>query len=147
MECLNITFEEAEQLRKKLVLSVNASDDDDYEISRGGNIVPISMKKANDITYARLEMMAQLIQKCIKTDDDTLPYYLTGGGISYIKGAKEILSSCLDKNVNILYPKDLHLNKPHYSALLGMAEYVLSTRQDEKEKSFISRLLEKIIKR
>ena len=147
MECLDITFEEAEQLRKKLVLSVNAGDDDDYEISRGGNIVPISMKKANDITYARLEMMSQLIQKCIRTDDDTLPYYLTGGGISYIKGAKEILSSCLDKNVNILYPKDLHLNKPHYSALLGMAEYVISTKQDEKEKSFISRLLEKIIKR
>ncbi len=147
MECLKITFDEAEQLRKQLVLSVNAGDGDDYEIARAGNVVPISMRQANEITYARLEMMSALIEKCIRSNIETMPYYLTGGGISYIKGAREILCKCLNKNVSILYPKDLHLNKPHYSALLGMSEYVLNNRQEENNKNFISRLLEKIIKR
>lgn len=147
MECLNITFDEAEQLRKQLVLSVNAGESDDYEISRGGSVLPISMKQANEIAVARLEMMSSLIEKCIKSESVTMPYYLTGGGISYIKGAREILSSCMEKNINLLYPKDLHLNKPHYAALLGMAEYVLNNRQEEGNKSFISRLIEKIIKR
>ena len=147
MECLNITFDEAEQLKKQLVLSVNAGEEDDYEIQRAGGVVPVSMNKANEIASARLEMMASLVEKCIKTDSETMPYYLTGGGINYIKGAKDVLARYMQKNINVLYPKDLHLNKPHYSALIGMAEYVLNNKQEESDNNFISRLLKRFLKR
>ena len=146
MECLDITFDEAEQLRKQLVLSVNASDSDDYEITRNNSLVPISMKQANEITYARIEMIASLVERCVKNGDETMPYYLTGGGLSYTKGAKEVLANYLGKNITLLYPKDLHLNKPHYSALLGMAEYVIN-QVEKQNKSFISKLIDKFIKR
>lgn len=146
MECLHITFEEAEQLRKQLVLSVVPSDKDDYELSRNGNIVPVSMKQAHEITYDRIEMMSMLIKKCLnKETEKSMPYYLTGGGISYIKGGKEILSDCLGEKITLVYPKDVHLAKPHYSSLLGILNKAIE--QEDDNNGFFKKLIDKILKR
>ena len=147
MECLNITFNEAENLRKQLILSVVPTDKDDYEIARDGRVVPISMKQANEIASDRIDMIGKLVKKCLNFDEQTkyLPYYLTGGGISYIKGAKDILSEALGENVSILYPKDVNLAKPQYSSLLGLADKALS--QEKGNKNFFTSLLDKILRR
>lgn len=145
MECLHISFEEAEQLRKQLILSVIPTDKDDYEISRSGRVLPISMKTANEITSARLEMMASLIKKCVQKEGDILPpipHYLTGGGVCYIKGGKDVLSSYLGTNLTMLYPKDVHLAKPHYSSLLGILDKAI--KQESQNDGFFKNLIRKI---
>ena len=148
MECLRITFDEAEQLRKQLVLSVVPSENDDYEISRNGTLIPVSMKQANEITCDRIEMIAMLIKKCLQKDFETIPpmpYYLTGGGISYIKGGKEILSNLMGVNLTVLCPNDVHMAKPHYSSLLGILDKAVC--QEIKNKGFWTNIIEKIIKK
>ncbi len=148
MECLHITFDEAEQLRKQLVLSVVPSESDDYEISKNGTLIPVSMKQANEITSDRIEMIAMLIKKCLQKDFETvppMPYYLTGGGISYIKGGKEVLSNYMGVKITVLCPNDVHMAKPHYSSLLGILDKAI--KQETKTKSFWTVIIEKIIKR
>lgn len=144
-QCLGITFNEAEQLRKQLILSVVPSDSDDYELARNGTNYPISMRKANEITSARLEMMAGLIKKCVCYDGQELPaipYYITGGGISYTKGAKDILSGYLGVNLTLIYPRDMQLSKPHYSSLLGLMDKALNL--ENKNNGFFKNLIRKL---
>lgn len=147
-QCLNLTFDEAEQLRKQLILTVVPSDTDEYEISKNGVQTPIKMKDANQITNDRLEMMGALIRKCLTKDNQELPpvpFYLTGGGISYTKGAKDILSNYLGVNLSLLYPKDVHLAKPHYSTVLGLLDKAI--KQESKNEGFFKSLIRKIIKK
>lgn len=147
-QCLHISFDEAEQLRKQLVLTVVPSANDDYEIMRNGNVLPIGMKQANEIACARIEMIASLIKKCIQKDMENLPpmpYYITGGGICYLKGGADILADNLGENVKILYPKDVHLSKPNYSSLLGIMDKAI--KQELKHNNILKNILNKFIKR
>ena len=147
-ECLHITFNEAEQLRKQLILTVVPSESDVYEIPRNKSVFPVSMKMANEITLSRLEMVAQLIKKCLVKNGQELPsvpFYITGGGISYIKGGKEVLSNFLGANLDLIYPKDSHLSKPHYSTVLGMLDRAI--KQENKPDGFIKNLIKKITRR
>ena len=147
-QCLQLTFDEAEQLRKQLILTVIPSENDNYEILRNGNPISLKMKDANQITIDRIEMIGALIKKCLTKDNQELPavpFYLTGGGISYTKGAKEILSNYLGVNVNLLYPRDVHLAKPHYSTVLGLLDKAI--KQESKNEGFFKNLIRKIINR
>lgn len=148
MECLHISFDEAEQLRKQLVLSVVPSSNDDYELMRNSGIFPVSMKQANEITNDRIEMIATLIKKCLQKDFETIPsmpFYLTGGGISYIKGGKDVLSKYMGVNVSVLCPNDVHFAKPHYSSLLGILSKAIN--QETKGKNILLAILDKIFKK
>ncbi len=147
MECLHISFEEAENLRRQLILSVVATDKDDYDVARDGRVIPISMKQANEIASDRIDMIGKLVKKCLSVEEQQrhLPFYLTGGGISYIKGARDILSDALGENVSIIYPKDVNLAKPQYSSLLGLANKALT--QEKGNKNFFTSLIDKILRR
>ena len=147
-ECLHISFNEAEQLRKQLILTVVASDGDDYEIKRNSASLPISMKTANEIASARLEMLASLIKKCVCPNGEELPkvpYYLTGGGISYIKGAKDILSEYLGANITVICPNDMQLGKPHYSSILGLMDKASS--EEDNKVGFFKKIFNKLTKK
>ena len=74
-----------------------------------------------------------------------MPYYITGGGLCYIKGAKEYISKSLGTNITLLSPQDIHLQKPHYSSILGLLNTALN--QENKTKKLFGKILEKIRKR
>ena len=146
MECLHISFDEAENLRKQLILSVVATENDDYEMNRNGRVVPVSMKQANEIASDRIEMIGKLVKKCLSQEElsSHMPFYLTGGGISYIKGAKDILAESINQNITILCPKDVNLAKPHYSSLLGLLNKATCGKNS---KNFFTNILDKILRR
>lgn len=140
-ECLGVTFDEAEALRKQLIMSVVPTSHDDYEIIQKEKVVPVSMQKTNEIVGARLEMICSLIQKCVKEygqEYQKIPYYLTGGGICFIKGCKEFMSKTLGVNVSILTPPDMHMSKPNYSSVLGLLNTALN--QENKKKSIFEKI-------
>ena len=128
-ECLSISYNEAEQLKKQLILSVMPSATDDYEIIRKDRVIPISMQQTNEIVCARLDMICSLINKCLvgyRQQYPKMPYYITGGGISYIKGGKDYVSKMLGVNLTLLTPPDIHMQKPHFSSVLGLMNSALS---------------------
>ena len=127
-EVLNISFDEAEQLKRKLIICVEPSKEDYYEIvDDNGELVQFSMKKVNDIAIARIEAIADAIKnRCINAFKSKIephtPVYLTGGGLSYIKGIKDLLSKVLERKIHIIVPAPPQLAKPELSAVVSLLD-------------------------
>lgn len=149
-ECLGISYKEAESLKKQIVLSVVPALGDGYEIVRNNQVIPISMQEANEIVSARLAQICMLIHKCLeavpKNDLNKMPFYLTGGGICFIKGAKDFLSKEFGVNVEILTPPHLEYTKPSFSEELGLLNSAINQEAKHKSNRFLN-LIKKIAKR
>ncbi len=136
-QILELGFKDAENLKRKIVLSLDAKDDDFYEIvSSNGIATPVSAKLTNEIALARIDMIAGLISRSLtilkSNNNGFLPVYLTGGGICYLKGGRDYLSKSIGTNIEILSPQVPQLNRPHFSSVLGILDLVLSQMESQK---------------
>jgi len=129
-ECLNLNVREAEELKRQIVLSLKPSANDFYEIQSLGKTKQIFTKLANEIVSDRLDMFCACINTCLKESqsDEYMPIYLTGGGISYMKGAKDFLSKKIGHNVGLISPPLAEFNKPHLSSLISLLAYALKDK-------------------
>lgn len=128
-QCLKISFYQAESLKRKVVLSLMADESDFYEIAGKDYMIPFSAKTTNEIVGERINLIASFITKCFNRCEydfpDYIPIYLTGGGLSYIKGARDYLSKRLGRKVEIVSPPVPGLNRPHFSTALGVLDIAL----------------------
>lgn len=128
-QCLKISFSQAEALKRKIVLSLSTDDSDYYEVAGKDYLVPFSAKAANEIVMARIDSIASFILKCFARCEydfpDYIPVHLTGGGLSYIKGARDYLSKKIGRKVDIVAPPIPQLNRPHFSTSLGVLDISL----------------------
>ena len=133
-QVLNISFKEAENLKRKVVLSLAATDSDFYEVNVNGNVTPVSAKLTNEIVSSRLEMIVERINRCLlkMKGNNYLPIYLTGGGVSLLKGGKDYISKGIGENVEILASKVPQLSKPTYSSVLGLLDLALKENKTQK---------------
>ena len=143
-ECLKIPFSEAEALKRKIVLSIEPSEKDSYEVVVDSQPTPISSAVANDIVESRIEDIARGILKCISTwkyeYPDFIPIYITGGGLSYLKGAKDLLSKMIGKNIEVIAPATTQYNKPHLSSSLALLNSALSQEELKQPKTLWGRI-------
>ena len=127
--CLKIPYSSAETLNKKIVLCIEPTNNDMYDLFVEGEVIPISMKVANAIVESRIEVIAKGIQKCFSAWQynfpDFIPIYLTGGGLSFMKGARDLLSKILGKNVEIVSLPYSQLNKTNYSSSMAVLNFAL----------------------
>lgn len=148
-QCLHLKFAEAEGLKRKVVLSLDASDNDFYETIVEGVVKPLPAKMINEIVESRLDMIASTINKILNTTGynypDYLPVYLTGGGLSYLKGGKDYLSKVMGKNVEIVAPQVPQLNRPHFSSSLGLLDLALKQELSYKQ-NFFTKIINKFKK-
>ncbi len=144
MQCLKITFAQAESLKRKIVLSIDPDINDVYEVPTDEGIVPISAKTAGEIVECRIEDIAKQILKCLNSCEYEYPHYipisLTGGGLAYLKGAKDMLAKYLGMNVEIVVPPIPQLNKPHNSSSIGLLDLALKQEKLKKPKGFFAKL-------
>ena len=141
-----ISFSQAESLKRKVVLSLNASDADVYEITDRDSRIPFPAKTVNEIVMERIKLIASTIEKCLSKCEydypDYIPYHLTGGGLSYLKGARDYLSKRLNKPVEIVSPSFPPFSRPHMSSGIGLMDMLLDQQPQEK-KGFFARLFGK----
>lgn len=134
-ECLKIPFSEAESLKRKLILSWNPTEDDAYEIQGKEYILPFSAVASNQIAEDRVELICAYIQKCLERCEfefpDYIPIFLTGGGVSYIKGIKEIMSRKLGRHVEIVKPRLPSLSRPEFSTEFGLLDVALNYEENQ----------------
>lgn len=128
-QCLKISFYQAEGLKRKIVLSLSTDESDYYEVAGKDYLAPFSAKAANEIVMARIDLIASFILKCFARCEydfpDYIPVHLTGGGLSYIKGARDYLSKKIGRKVDIIAPPIPQLNRPHFSTALGVLDVAL----------------------
>lgn len=133
-QCLEISYAEAEKLKRKAVISHEAQESDRYDISQDPE-KSVSAQLTNNIILARIEAMGSIVNKCIKSytpdNNNYLPVYLTGGGLCYLKGGKDALSKQIDNNIEFLAPKIPQMNRPHYSSVLGLLDVALANKKEE----------------
>lgn len=128
-EALGISFTDAENLKRKVVLSINASDNDIYEIGGDNGVKTLSASLVNEIVIHRVFVIGKMVEKCLEMckyeTPDYIPYSLTGGGISYIRGAKDVLSQKLGRNVEVVTPRLPQVNKPDMSSSWGLLDMAI----------------------
>ena len=133
-QILKMPFTQAESLKRKVVLNWQASESDTYEVMGKDFITTYSAKAANEIVEARLEIIAKYINKCLERCKYELPEYLpvllTGGGINYIKGARDFMSRKLGRKVQLVSPPVGEGNKPDFSAEIAMLDVAIRHAED-----------------
>lgn len=129
-ELLKIPFYSAEQLKRKIVLTLDAKPSDYYEAIVDNKIRKFSAKTVNDIALARIDMLADTIKKSFaefKIKPKAIaPIYLTGGGVSYIKGIRDYLTKYLGFEIVIVAPHPLMFNKPDLSSEISLFDIAVN---------------------
>lgn len=133
---LSIRFSLAEKLKRKVILNLEFAESDTYDINLKDRTMSFSARQVNDIVTIKLNKLARTINNCLISCDlpPSATYYLTGGGISYLAGARDYLSKKLDKQLEIVAPKLPQMNKPHLSSVLGLMDMVLGSEEEPERK-------------
>ena len=120
----------AENLKRKLDLSWNSKPNDTYDLHIGDYVQAIDAPMANSITEERIKMIGDYIQRCIDRCEfdfpEYIPVHLTGGGLNFMKGAKEVLSKKLGRKVELVAPTLPHTNRPDFSSEIGVLDLALN---------------------
>ncbi|MBR2498158.1 MAG: pilus assembly protein PilM [Clostridia bacterium] len=129
-EKFNVDFAVAEKLKRKINLSRVLTGAYDLVDGENGDYYPIDeIQKA---VKQSLDNLCENISNAIDSSGFSVPEYvplmITGGGIAYIRGAKEHLSGRLGSAVEIIAPKMPLMDKPTESNLLSLMELALEQR-------------------
>lgn len=142
-QVLKIPFAQAESLKHKIVLNWQPTENDTYEVMGKEFVATYSARAANEITEARLEIIAGYIQKCLSRCQyefpDYLPIYITGGGVSYIKGVKDFLARKLGRKVQVITPGLAHSERPDLSSEISLLDVAISQTENDYSLIYSSR--------
>ncbi len=131
-ERLNVDGEIAERIKRKLNLYLPSEYESVYEINYGDEIYSFSQKTCNEIAKSVLTEIAEQVDKALSSSHANLPkdivISLTGGGISFIRGAKEFLFSQIEMPVNLVSPSVIYMSKPDESSKLSLLNYALNEK-------------------
>jgi len=146
---LGISFADAESLKRKVILSLEVTEDDKYEIIVNGEPKTFPAKEVNEIVDARVQYIAGIVGKCLAAEDNNgfpryAPVHLTGGGLAYLKGGKELLAKGINRGVELLSPKQAMLNRPYMSAPLSVLEMAINEAVIPQKESLLSRIIRKM---
>lgn len=123
------TLEVLEDLKRMVNLGIK---DGEYECYHGGQVYRFSVEKVNYLVNEVLTVLAGQVAECIERCSHFLPVgtriNLTGGGISYIRGAGEKLRDLLDRGVDIVYPNVPRYKKPVETSKFALLNYALNTK-------------------
>ncbi len=129
-EAFELSFENAENLKKMVVISVEAEPLDYYDlVTVEGKIERILQDDANKVVAYRLETIASAINQCLMMQGISLsnyiPIYLIGGGASKIKGGKDFLAKCISKNITLGQSPFPGKDRPEQAMIFSLANFAL----------------------
>lgn len=124
---LGTSFDLADEIKKKInlsKLSVNA-----FDVIEGENGEMFNALDINDCVLSSLDNLCENISLAIENSGYVVPEYvplmITGGGISFIRGAKEHISKRLGCSVEIVAPKLPMHESPIKSSTLSLLDLAL----------------------
>lgn len=134
-EAFDLSIKDAERLKRQVVLSVKGKPTDYYELpANGGKVERIMLNLANEVVSYRIDELAEVINKCIQSFSNEylsyLPIFLTGSGITKIKGGRDYLAKCLGRNITYGVPPLPGKDKPEYASIFSLVEAALSSKEE-----------------
>ena len=101
MQLLGLNFKDAELIKRKIILTVESSKNENYEACYKGNLIKAPINITNQIVKSRIETIAKVIKDILSINESfkDIDLYLTGDGISNFKGVKNILKDIIGLDV------------------------------------------------
>ena len=134
-EAFDLSIKDAVKLKSQVVLSIKGKSTDCYELSvEGGKLEKLMLNSVNEVVSYRIDELAEVVNKCLQEFFEKLPaflpIYLTGGGITTIKGGKDYLAKCLGRNITIGVPPLPGKDKPIHASIFSLVDYALKVEED-----------------
>jgi len=151
-----IDFSQAEALKGKVNLKLNHREDDIYTLTASdlpSGTLDIKAQYVNEPVRQAIGELGDRIKRALAErnhDISNYPkhisYHITGGGVTSIEGAKNLLSTRLDRPIEIAHPKLAQYNKPCLSSSLGLLDLALSLQpaQEVRKKGLFGRFFKRI---
>lgn len=140
-EFFNVPFDVAEKFKRKVVLSFCFNEDEEYTVEDKGQIYKIRANDLHETVKYRVAEIANLIQMCLDSCKEEFlrksKMYVTGGGILYLRGAKEHLAKELDLMVMQASGANAEYSEPAKTSTFAVLEMAL--REVKAKDSFIKR--------
>ena len=129
MDRTELSFDLAEKLKRKINLGYDVKFDGSYQFTVNDQDIMVPMQTSNMTVKYCLEELSGYINDVLSAWPIDLrvniPIRLTGGGISFMRGAKECLANALEMNVVTIAPNVPFMNKPDESACLALLNEAL----------------------
>ena len=146
-EQFSVSFADAEKLKRKAILTLDPQQGEEYEVDCKSGLVRFNARDVNDVITARITHIATMVKKCLTLSNYKYPAHipvsLTGGGVSYIRGAKDIFSSVLERDIEIVAPPFPGVNKPNLSSAWGLIDMAIKNDEQTAKKGFFARIFGK----
>lgn len=130
-EKFSMEFDVAERLKRKINLS-QLSAKSGFDIVDADNGERYNIEDIKNVMKSSLDDLCENISNAIDESGYIIPEYvpllITGGGIGYIRGAKEHVSGRLDMSVGVIAPKVPLMDKPTESAMLSLMDLALEQK-------------------
>ncbi len=127
-EKFGLNFDDAEKLKRKINLSCQTTSKE-FDLIDGDNGEYYSVEDLKVNIKESLDNLCEQVSTLLDASGYTLPDYvslmITGGGIAYLRGAKEHVSDRLNMVVEILAPKVPLMDEPTQSSMLSLLDLAL----------------------
>lgn len=136
VKSFKISPDVADKLQRMLNLSLTKPSEQTYKIEAQNGYDEYSAEEINGAAFETLDAYVENLEAFIAENSNKLKsgfgVYITGGGISYIRGIREYLSSKLGVPVDILKPKIPSYSKPEDASELSVLDYTLAKKEEKK---------------
>ena len=146
---LRIPLRAAEQIKRNYVFNPDEFDENAFAeaIDARGRRLTFPREEVRECIERSMNELCDMIDMTIKNDVIELmgprsQVYLTGGGISLMRGARDYLAEKIDTPVKASAPKTAKMNSPVYSSALGLLDLTFDSieRHDSEDNSFGKKL-------
>lgn len=103
MQVSNLGYAEADMIKHKIALTIQAKKDEHYLVYNNGKPVKALINITNDIVKARLENIATVVERVLSNPTfKDLPIYLTGDGVCNFRGIINMFESVSGRKIYLL---------------------------------------------
>jgi len=136
---LDVSVEQAEQIKKRYVfgLETQGAEAGADNIGDAGES-RASYELVQEIIEARVDEICALVLRRLEESGVPLNVrthvYLTGGGLSLMRGSREFVEARLRMPTRIFHSDNSLMHAPYYTSAVSLLEYIFKDQQQEKRK-------------
>lgn len=122
----------AERLKREISLGYVRGGQSKYVVEDDGDVKSYPVEEINETVKGVLDEIAGNVDEFLEENSGKVnvgEIYLTGGGISYMRGAKEHLAGRFGQAVDVLVPAVPQYNKPVYASAISLLDLALAERK------------------
>lgn len=132
---LNLTPAVAENVKRRYVYSLDYQDSIDTIRVPGGGVLYVEHEAIQYIIEERTRELAGLIRDAMAemgvAEGERVPLYMTGGGLTLMRGCCEFMERALGMPIQIRMPWMPRLSSPNYASAFSVMDFVMHASDED----------------